>query len=90
MIEANFNHPKGEEFATTFLYRLLDLCQMSKNVKFKQIVKDTLWKSKLSYLYNRNISNKDFTLLEFLDKIIDEYPKEFKVNLFEYIYKRRS
>ncbi len=89
MIETNFNHPKGEEFATTFLYRLMDLCEKSKNVK-RGIVEDTIWKSKLSYLYSRNISNKDFTLLEFLDKIIDEYPKEFKANLFEYIYKRRS
>ena len=85
----SFIHPSGNEFATTFLYRLLDLCEMSKNVK-KGEIKDTIWKSKLSYIYSRNISDKNYTLLNFLNRMIEDYPKEFKVNLFEYIYKRRS
>ena len=88
-VEKNFIHPNREEFATTFLYRLLELCEKSKNVK-KGIVEDTIWKSKLSYMYSRNISTNEFTLLDFLNRMIEEYPKEFKVNLFEYIYKRRS
>jgi len=83
-----FKHPKDEEFATTFLYRLIDLCEMSK--KSKSDARATIWKSKLSYLYTRNISNKEFDLLNFLDEVINKYPKEFKTNLFEYIYKHRK
>jgi len=85
-----FKHPSNKEFPTAFLYRLLELCEMSKNIKYEGKVEDTIWKSKLSYAYTRNISDKKFDLLKFLDEIIDEYPKEFKVNLFEYIYTNRK
>jgi len=85
-----FKHPLNKEFPTTFLYRLLDLCEMSKNVKYNRNIENTIWKSKLSYIYTRNISDKEFDLLEFLDEIIKNYPKESKVNLFEYIYKNRK
>jgi len=84
------NYETTKELKTTFLYRLIELSQMSKNVKFNNSIKDTIWKSKLNYIYTRNISNKDFELLEFLNDTIEKYPKEFKVVLFEYIYKRRS
>ncbi len=86
----SFKHPKGKEFKTTFLYRLIDIANMSKEVNCDGNIKATIWKSKLSYLYTRNISDTNFTLLNFLDTTIQNYPKEFKLVLFEYIYKRRK
>jgi hypothetical protein len=86
--EENFKHPKGEEFNTTFLYRLIEIANMSQSVH--KDLRFTIWKSKLSYIYIRNVSDKEFRLLEFLDEIIENHPKEFKMVLFEYIYKRRK
>jgi len=90
----SFKHPKGEEFTSAFLYQLLKLCSLSKKVKYyeKDSIQATIWKSKLVYLYRRNISNQDSEqdLLRFLGKIMEAYPKELKVVLDEYIYKRRK
>ena len=82
----NFN----EELPTTFLYRLLDIVEMSKRVRYQNSAKDTIWKSKLNYVYSRNISKEDLSLLKLLDSLIEDNPKEFKTSLFEFIYKRRK
>ncbi len=64
---------------------------MSKEVKFNEEIRvATIWRSKLSYIYFRNISEDKTDLLQFLERIIERYPQEFKLALFEYIYKRRK
>ncbi|WP_169940362.1 hypothetical protein [Campylobacter sp. RM15925] len=73
---------------TAFLYRLLELCEMSKNVK--DDVKNTIWKSKLSYSFNRNMQSYDKNFLLMLNEVIENNPKESKMAICEYIYKRRE
>jgi len=74
---------------TTFLYRLLDFCEMSKEAKEGQI-RATIWKSKLNYIFNRNIDEKYHYLIVDLDEAIESTPKETKIFLSEFIYKRRD
>lgn len=79
----------GEEKLTTaLLYRLLELVNMSKNIKSD--IKNALWKSKLAYSHTRNIGSGHDELLGLLDKMIEIYPCETKAHLSELIYKRRS
>jgi len=81
---------KIEEINTAFTYRLLELIEMSKNVKYKSIIQDTIWKSKLAYSFQRNMDKKDLPLLNTLNEMIEDYPKESKMVLSEFIYKRRK
>ena len=76
-----------------FLYRLLELCEMSKNVC--EDVRNTMWKSKLSYSFTRNMQDKQGrsdmnALLLMLNDAIENNPKESKMAICEYIYKRRE
>jgi len=74
---------------TTTIYRLLEFCQMSKNIN--KDIKNSMWKSKLNYLFSRNMDiNKDKELMEILDKTISNFPSETKIFLSEFIYKRRD
>lgn len=78
---------------TAFLYRLLELCEMSKNVC--EDVRNTMWKSKLSYSFTRNMQGKQGggdmnELLLMLNNVIENNPKESKMAICEYIYKRRE
>ncbi|MDA3057106.1 hypothetical protein OFN97_05555 [Campylobacter sp. VBCF_05 NA6] len=89
--------PKFENFAnddslnTAFLYRLLEICEMSKKVKFEDDYKATMWKSKLSYAISRNQSeNLQNEFYAVLDEKIEENPKETKMVISEFIYKRRK
>ncbi|MBE0490770.1 MAG: type III-A CRISPR-associated protein Cas10/Csm1 [Sulfurospirillum sp.] len=75
---------------TAFLYRLLELIEMSKKVKYNRDVASTIWKSKLNYTFTRNNAKSHEGLLECLFKMIENYPKEAKMVLSEYIYKRRE
>ncbi len=79
-----------EEINTAFTYRLLELIEMSKNVKYKSAIQDTIWKSKLAYSFQRNMDKKDLPLLNTLNEMIEDYPKESKMVLSEFIYKRRE
>jgi CRISPR-associated protein Csm1 len=78
-----------DDINTAFTYRLLELIQMSKNVKYESIIQDTMWKSKLAYSFQRNMDKKYLPLLNTLNKMIEEYPKESKMVISEFIYKRR-
>jgi hypothetical protein len=59
-----------------------------------------MWKSKLSYSFSRNILEKvghnetklkdALGLLNLIDMVLEKYPKEAKMVLSEYIYKRRD
>ncbi len=73
-----------------FLYRLLELIAMSKIVKETKDPMATRWKSKFAYTMSRNMPNARKELLNTLDEMIEKYPKESKMILSEFIYKRRK
>ena len=77
------------DLETSTVYRLLNFCEMSKKARQGDI-KETIWKSKLNYLFSRNLDiKKDTVLMETLGKHIDKHPSETKVFLNEFVYKRR-
>lgn len=74
---------------TVTIYRFLEFCKMSKNIN--KDIKNSIWKSKLNYLFSRNMNiEKDKRLMEVLDKSISNFPSETKIFLSEFIYKRRD
>jgi CRISPR-associated protein Csm1 len=75
---------------TAFTYRLLDFIAMSKKVKYEGDIASTIWKSKLSYSFTRNMDKKHEGILSTIDEMIEKYPKEAKMHLSEFIYKRRD
>jgi CRISPR-associated protein Csm1 len=88
-----------EHLNTAFLYRLLELIDMSKKLKFESDTVSAMWKSKLRYSFNRNIlekikdnekKQKAESMLKLLDKLIESKPKECKMVVNEFIYKRRE
>jgi len=81
---------KIPEINTAFTYRLLDFIAMSKKVKYDGDVLSTIWKSKLNYSFTRNMDKKYETLFSTLDEMIEKYPKESKMKISEFIYKRRD
>jgi CRISPR-associated protein Csm1 len=89
---------ENKDINTALLYRLLDFCEMSKQIK-KYIdckgevecdFRNALWKSKLRYVFYRNMDKKYHNMITKLDKIIDDCPRETKMFLCEFIYKRRG
>jgi len=72
---------------TTTLYSLFHFCDMSKNIK--EDIKNSMWKSKLNYLFSRNIDTKYHYILKDLNREIEKSPKATKMFLSEFIYKRR-
>lgn len=88
-----------EHLNAAFLYRLLDFIEMSKKVKYAHDIPSTMWKSKFRYSFNRNVlekmknSNereKTEKMLELLGGLIDSNPKETKMVVNEFIYRRRE
>jgi len=79
---------KQDGINTAFLYRLLEFVEMSK--KAKEDPMQTMWKSKLNYLVSRNLPHIDKELLSTIDRMIEVYPREAKMVLSEFIYKRRE
>jgi len=78
---------RNKEFDSIYLYRLLEICEMSKNVKYKGSIKDTIWKSKLVYISR---DKEEMEILKDIHAKIENNPKEVKLFLIEYIYKRRE
>jgi CRISPR-associated protein Csm1 len=93
-----------EALPTAMLYRLLAFTQMSKRLRSRDEndlshIEDAMWKSKLSYTFRRNLYEKTKDerkkarideLLKQCDYIIDNHPREAKMALSEFIYKRRK
>jgi CRISPR-associated protein Csm1 len=79
----NFDDPN-----TATLYRLLDFCKMSKEMDVD--IKNSMWKSKLNYHFKRNVDKKYHHILGDLSQCIEKNPKETKMFLSEFIYKRRK
>ena len=74
---------------TTFYYRLIELCDMRVNIK--NDIKNALWKSKLNYLFVRNIrkENNDIKIFNILNGLIEK-GERFKPTLFLKIYQNRD
>lgn len=83
------NFSNDDSLNTAFLYRLLEFCEMSKNVK--ENAKNAMWKSKLNYAISRNQSkNLQNELYAVLDEKIEKNPKECKMVISQIVYKRRK
>jgi len=85
------------ELNTAFLYRLLELIHMRQNIN--KDITNTLWKSKINYLFNRNMLEKlkdkekkeDLGyFLGLINTMIENCPDVSKMILSEFIYKRRD
>jgi len=75
---------------SSMLYRLLELIELSK--RSKNDPKATIWKSKLSYIFGRNMDLNKKEVQNFLNNLntmIEKYPDETKMFLNEFMYKRR-
>lgn len=77
-----------DDSAMAFLYRLLEFCNMSKNIG--KDIKNALWRSKFSYSINRNFPDAPESLIRLLNDKIESHPEEVKMSLCEFIYKRRE
>ncbi len=77
------------EGTTAFLYRLLEFTRMSEQAR--EDPRQTIWKSKFAYTIHRNMQelSKNEKLLSTIDQRIENYPKESRMILSEFIYKRR-
>ena len=81
-----------QELETVTLYRFMKFCDMSKRVKCPENrdIKATIWRSKLNYLFSRNLDmEKDSTLMEVIVRQIEANPSSTKLFLSEFLYKRR-
>jgi len=85
-----FETIKDIDTKTAFLYRLLELVEMAKKVKYENDIASTMWKSKLAYSFGRNMPKGYEALLQALNEEIELNPKETKMFLSEFIYKRRG
>ena len=79
-----------DDTKSAFLYRLLEIIEMSKRVKLEGDIESTIWKSKLNYSFYRTMDKRYEPLLKTLNEQISRYPQESKAFFSEYIYKRRE
>ena len=84
----NYLKENGVE-TTTFYYRLIELCDMRENIN--RDVRNAMWKSKLNYLFIRNIKkeNNDIKIFNLLNTLIEKGEK-FKPSIFLKIYQNRD
>ena len=82
---------------TTLYYRLIELCEMKDNLdralkgEIKFNPQDALWKSKLNYIFRRNIKKRDndSKIFDRLSGLIEKGEK-FKPSIFLKIYNNRD
>ena len=89
--EAAAKYP--DTFNTAFWYRLIELCDMRANID--KDIKNALWRSKVAYMFKRNIVDKhkdnDFDpVINAVEQGIENYGGAFKMAIFTQIYKRRG
>jgi CRISPR-associated protein Csm1 len=93
---------KEQDDKTAFYYKLIELCDMRENLykalsrdkKYKNYrfnPQDALWKSKLNYLFRRNVrrEDNDSRIFNLLNSLIEKGEK-FKPLLFLKIYNNRD
>lgn len=88
ILNEELNKIDEKDLNTAFLYRLLEFCEMSK--KAKKFPLENMWKSKLVYSFSRNMDKKYISILNTLNDSIENNPKETKITICEFIYKRRD
>jgi len=82
---------------SSLYYRLIELCEMKDNLdralrgEIKFNPKDALWKSKLNYIFRRNIKKRDndSEIFNKLSRLIEKGEK-FKPSIFLKIYNNRD
>jgi len=81
---------KNSVDTTTFYYRLIEFCDMQKNIN--EDIQNALWRSKLNYTIRRNIKKEsnDFNIYEILFKLIEKYDEKLKPSIFLKIYANRD
>ncbi len=78
---------------TTFYYRLIEFCDMRENLKSDEIdYRNAMWKSKLNYLFRRNVKREDndSEIFAKLNCLIETYGEKFKPSIFLKIYENRD
>jgi CRISPR-associated protein Csm1 len=77
---------KKDEMPMSFLYRLIEIINMASEMDNNP--KNAIWRSKLSYIVNRNFKKIEF-LKELVD-LIEEYREKVLPSIYLTIYKRRD
>ena len=79
---------KSDTDKSTFYYRLIELSDMRENIK--KDIRNAMWKSKLNYIFTRNIKIENGSKI--LKKISDliERGEKFKPSIFLKIYRNRD
>jgi len=85
----DFLEKEGDD-KTALYYRLIELCDMRANLN--RDVRNAMWKSKLNYLFRRNVKREDndSEIFNKLNCLIENYGEKFKPSLFLKIYKNRD
>jgi len=80
---------KERDDKTALYYRLIELCDMRENIK--NDIRNAMWKSKLNYLFRRNVKREDNDSRIFtkLSNLIEKGEK-FKPSIFLKIYNNRD
>jgi len=80
---------KESDDKTALYYRLIELCDMRENIT--QDIRNAMWKSKLNYLFRRNVKREDNNseIFKLLSDLIEKGDK-FKPSLFLKIYNNRD
>jgi len=80
---------KENDDKTAFYYRIIELCDMKENINID--IRNAMWKSKLNYLFRRNVKREDNNseIFTILSNLIEKGEK-FKPSIFLKIYKNRD
>jgi len=80
---------KENDDKTALYYRLIELCDMRENINTD--VRNAMWKSKLNYLFRRNVKQEDndSKIFDIVNRLIEKGEK-FKPSLFLKIYQNRD
>ena len=77
---------KKDDMPMSFLYRLIEIINMASEMESNP--KNAIWRSKLSYIVNRNF--KEIEFLKELVELIEEYKGKMLPSIYLTIYKRRD
>jgi len=80
---------KEKDDKTALYYRIIELCDMRENIN--KDVRNAMWKSKLNYLFRRNVKREDNNseIFTILSNLIEKGEK-FKPSIFLKIYNNRD
>jgi CRISPR-associated protein Csm1 len=80
---------KESDDKTALYYRVIELCDMRENINVD--VRNAMWKSKLNYLFRRNVKREDNNseIFTILSNLIEKGEK-FKPSVFLKIYNNRD